>query len=369
MVWGIMSLKISHQFFPDLRTIRFILSSTFLVTLLFACTPSHAPFIGTRILWPPAPSHSLLEFKALYYTQSSLRSPQYPLLPGSFVGGDEITISRASGVVSDDHGKVYVSDTVQKNVFIFDFSSEIVRVLSFDHIFDKPSGMDIGRDGRLYVADRGLKSILVFDREGAYLTKIGNDKVLQRPMNVAVNAQLGRLYVSDARKNAIVVFSLTGEFLFQFGGPGKGDGRLAMPHGIRFGKDGNLYVADMLNGRIQVFDPDGSFVSSIGDHAPYQLELEYPRDIAFSSDGNLHIIDIKQALLVSCEPNGKLLLITGGNKHTSHPLGLSSPTGITISQDDTIYIVDQLNNRLTLWNYLGAGDGPELVTMQHKTLP
>lgn len=323
--------------------------------LLAACAPSKSTLIATRIIWPPPPATPLLEFKALYYARSSIRSPRYTTLPRDFRGSDEIAISRASGVVSDGHGKIYVSDSVQRNVIVFDFTSETVRFLTYENIFDKPAGLDIGPDGRLYVADIGKKRVLVFDRAGTYLKSIGDEKTLQRPMNVVVNAPLGRIYISDARKHVIVVYSLEGKFLFQFGGPGRGDGKLAMPHGIKFAKDGKLYVADMLNSRIQVFDAEGNFIRAIGDRPPYQLELEYPRDIAFSSDGNLHIIDIKRALLVSCEPNGKLLLLTGGSEHTSNPLGLSSPTGIVIDSDDTISIVDQLNNRLTLWQYLGRG--------------
>lgn len=334
----------------------FRISLSFLIMfLLCACTPSRSTVMGSRVLWPAAPAKPLLEFEAVYYAQSSIRSPQFPTLPETFEGSDEITISRASGVVSDDHGRVYVSDSVQRNVLVFDFPEKSVRFLTYDNIFSKPAGMDIGPDGRLYVADAGLKKVLVFDRDGKYQTSIGDGKLLQRPMNVAVNASLGRLYVSDARKHVIVVFNMQGDLLFQFGGPGRGDGQLAMPHGLKFDKSGKLYVADMLNSRIQVFDPNGGFIASIGDRAPYQLELDYPRDIAFSSDGVLHIIDIKRALLVSCEPNGKLLLITGGIEHTSNPLGFSSPTGIAVSGDDTIHIVDQLNNRLALWKYLGSG--------------
>lgn len=329
----------------------------FIAFLLAACAHTTSTSIATRILWPAPPAAPLLEFKALYYARSSILSPRFPLFPKALKGSDEIAISRASGVVSDGHGRIYVSDSIQRNVIIFDFSSGSVRFLTHENIFDKPTGMDIGPDGRLYVADVGKKRVLVFDGDGTCLTSIGDEKVLHRPMNVVVNASLGRLYVSDARKHVIVVFSLQGKFLFQFGGPGRGDGKLAMPHGIKFDRSGKLYVADMLNSRIQVFDPDGRFIASIGDRPPYQLELEYPRDIAFSSDGNLHIIDIKRALLVSCEPSGKLLLVTGGGEHTSNPLGLSSPTGIAIDRDDTINIVDQLNNRLTLWQYLGTASG------------
>lgn len=339
---------------PFLSTfIRNILSLLALI-LVSACAPSNSTVIADRILWPPAPASPLLEFKALYSSRNSVLSSRYQELPTMFEGSDEVLLRRASGVVSDGHGKVFVSDSVLRNVLIFDFVTKIVRVLDFDNLFGKPMGMDIGPDGRLYVADAGKMRVLVFGPDGKYLNSIGDKSRLLRPMNVAVNSSLGRIYVSDARKHQIVVFTLSGKFLFQFGGMGRGDGKLAMPHGLRFDKNGNLFVADMLNSRIQVFDPEGRFVSSIGDRAPYQLELEYPRDIAFSSDGILHIIDIKRALLVSCEPNGKLLLVTGSAGHTTHPLGLSSPTGISIGSDDTIHIVDQINNRLTLWKYFGT---------------
>lgn len=353
----------SHTFsyFCLARQIRFTLGVIF-TFLLCSCTPPKSTLIGARILWPAAPARPLLEMMGLYYADSSILSPQFPMMPKTFEGSDEITISRASGVVSDNRGRIYVSDLLQSNVLVFDFLSKSVRYLTYDHIFRKPTGMAIDPDGRLYVADVGIKKVLVFDREGNYLSSIGSEKLLQRPMNVAVNASLGRLYVSDARKNVIVVFNLQGEFLFQFGSHGNGDGQLSMPHGIKFDRSGKLYVADMLNARVQVFDPDGGFIASIGDRAPYQLELEYPRDVAFSSDGNLHIIDIKRALMVSCEPSGKLLLVTGAMEHTSHLLGFSSPTGITVSSDDTIYIVDQINNRLTLWKYLGTGPARQYPT-------
>jgi len=239
-----------------------------------------------------------------------------------------------------------------KEIKVLNFAEKKITTFGFNQPFNLPLDLAFDSSYNLYVVDGNRNKIIVFDQRGVGLFEFGNEKNLLAPSYIAINDKIERIYVSQGRLHQISVFDLTGNYLFKFGQPGVDDGEFAAPQGMAIDSMGNLYVADMLNSRIQIFDQNGTYLSSFKFVGDTRYPYENPKDLEFGTDGNLYILDQRKALLISYTPEGKFLFAIGGNSRTTHPLGFSSPSSIDIDKKGKIYITDQLNRRLTLWQIL-----------------
>ena len=132
-----------------------------------------------------------------------------------------------------------------------------------------PHGVASDAAGRVYVADSGNDRVLVFDTAGEYGSLALTPKLaidgLAAPFDVAVSDagtplddEDDFLYVADSGRNRIVAYTLRGtaaEMVAQIGDLGSGEGFFAGPMALAVGKrDGastdDLYVADAHNGRL-----------------------------------------------------------------------------------------------------------------------
>lgn len=90
--------------------------------------------------------------------------------PGEFGG--------ASNVALDKDGNVYVTDTMNNRVEIFDaegnFISEFGKHGDGPGYFARPKGIAVDCDGHIWVADQYQDRVQVFNREGELLTYIGD---------------------------------------------------------------------------------------------------------------------------------------------------------------------------------------------------
>jgi DNA-binding beta-propeller fold protein YncE len=91
-------------------------------------------------------------------------------LPGEFGG--------ASNVALDSDGNVYVTDTMNNRVEIFDaegnFISEFGKHGDGPGYFARPKGIAVDCDGHIWVADQYQDRVQVFNRDGQLLTYIGD---------------------------------------------------------------------------------------------------------------------------------------------------------------------------------------------------
>jgi DNA-binding beta-propeller fold protein YncE len=90
--------------------------------------------------------------------------------PGDFGG--------ATNVAVDNDGDVYVTDTMNNRVEIFDadgkFISEFGKHGDGPGYFARPKGIAVDSDGHIWVADEYQDRVEVFNREGQLLTYIGD---------------------------------------------------------------------------------------------------------------------------------------------------------------------------------------------------
>ncbi len=111
--------------------------------------------------------------------------------------------------------------------------------------------------------------------------------------NVAVVDSLQRIYVTDGNNGRISVWGGPDEFLFSFG-RGIGEGALGLPRGaVMDGRD-RLHVVDAVEQKVKVYDVSGAepeYLFAFGDWGNGDGLFNFPNDIALDATGRLYIAD------------------------------------------------------------------------------
>lgn len=309
---------------------------------------------ASPLQWPPPPQNP----RILYL--GSIKSPTETGIKDSWlkkvmstVFGSEKDIStmlRPYGVYADTD-RVYVTDPGSGRLHIYDRGRKryfpVERWGEEDLI--SPIGIAVDGNGNMFVSDSVLKQVLVFDKEGKYLRAIGPPDMFQRPAGIALDGN--RLYVVDTHGHQVIVLSKeNGNFLFSFGKNGIEKGNFNFPTNIFITKEKLIYVTDSMNFRIQVFNPDGGFLTSFGKLGDGSGNFSKPKGIAVDSEGHIYIVDSHFDNVQIFDRNGNLLLVFGSSGNGKGEFTL--PAGIYIDSLDRIYVADSYNQRIQIFQYL-----------------
>lgn len=259
--------------------------------------------------------------------------------------------------VAAHQGRVYVTDSVQRRVIMFDLQGN--RYKEFENeapgeLF-KPAGIDLSPLGDVYVADVGARRIAVYDAEGKFLRFIGDPSRLQRPAGIALSPNGQRAYILDtggvdSQDHRIEVYdAIQGEYLTTIGRRGTGEGEFNLPIQITVARDGTLYVVDKGNFRVQAFDADGKFLRSFGSIGRLPGQFFSPKGITTDSDGNIYVVDTAFGNVQLFNPAGQLLMVIGQRGQSSAPGNYMLPSGIDVDENGRVYIVDQFFRKVDIY--------------------
>lgn len=221
----------------------------------------------------------------------------------------------------------------------------------------RPTGIAISPHGTVYVADTGNDRIQVFDRDGTYLRGFGSrgDErgQFRRPMDLDID-DAGRVYVAELGGDRVQVFSAQGEWLREFRGEDTEAGPFDGAAGVWVAPDGDVFVADFYNDRVGHFLPDGSFRGIVGQ--PGRIlpgRLHYPTDVE-GLGGVLVVGDAYNHRVQGFAPDGAPQWRLGG------PFGLGIPgswagwfrvaTGIASDAAGRLYVADFQNHRIQVFD-------------------
>jgi uncharacterized protein (TIGR03663 family) len=193
---------------------------------------------------------------------------------GAF-GQSGSSVSAATGqfygprdVVVDHNGLIYVSDTGNKRIQVFDASGRYLRSFGGPGIIagrlDEPVGLAIGPgerdasslDGLLYVADTWNLRMQVLTLDGAPQREWpiqGWDSQLPTNKPYVALDSAGRVYVSDPEGARVLVFDAQGAPLAVLGGPLSG--LFELPTGVLIDQQDRLWVSDAGSQRLLRFPP------------------------------------------------------------------------------------------------------------------
>lgn len=349
------------------------ISLKYLLLLLIATTisgcASAVAVPQERYFWPPPPNPPRIEWLGVYNSQLDLKTTPFRRIKEFFVGEDApVALKKPVEVRADAvSDKIYVADTEIGGVYVFDLQHSELRMLTTygtnlpEQIV--PMGLAIDGERNLYVLESRRRKVFVFDLSEKYIRTIDLDNICRLPVALAIDKSRGRLYVSDVQSNKIFALTLDGVQLFGFGAPGEGEGTFNKPVSIAIGSRGDIIVADSFNARIQIFSDTGTFRRAFGKRGDGAGEFQLIKAVAVDADDNIYVVDGRSHTVSIFNQTGDLLQTVGGYYAVSSsgklaPAGFSLPVGIDIDGRGRIYIADQLNSRIQVFQYLPETSAP-----------
>jgi N-acyl-D-amino-acid deacylase len=242
----------------------------------------------------------------------------------------------------DANGRVFAFTRAEPPVIELDPSGKVVKTWG-EKMFVWPHGLRIDRDGFLWITDGRARNgigqqVFKFTRDGQLVMTLGKAGVsgdgpdtFNSPTDVAV-APNGDIFVSDGHVNSrIVKFSKDGAFIKAWGKRGDGPGEFNVPHTIFFDSQGRLLVGDRSNRRIQIFDQEGKFLDQ-------WTQFGSPSGIFITPDDTLYVVDYndKMALFVGSAKDGSI-------RYRSDQV---LAEGVVVDQAGTIYVGETVTGHL-----------------------
>lgn len=305
--------------------------------------------------------------------------------PG-FINGPAASarFSQPRGIAVDGAGNVYVADLNISVIRVISAAGE-VSVLAGDPAspgdtdgsgaaarFYGVTGLAWDGTGSVIIAEGGNHTIrrttpagLVTTLAGAssreHRDGTGNLARFSSPVDVALDGA-GNLYVPDpingvvrkVRADGMVTTVVAG-----VSGP-TGIARFGYPTGVAVATNGTLYVADGYENLIYRITATGvlSLLAGNGKNQYYltdgqgtEASFTYPQGIALDQAGNLYVADTFNNAIRRVTPGG-LVSTLAGNRSAGYADGagsaaqFSSPSGVAVAIDGTVYVADQNNARI-----------------------
>lgn len=212
-------------------------------------------------------------------------------------------------VAVDDAGHIYVADTWNHRIQKFDADYTFLAgwgnavqvselgVPGAQGNFYGPRGLDISPDGELYVTDTGNKRVQVFDLDGTFLREFGGRGTgagrLDEPVGISINEN-GLVAVADTWNRRIQIFDAAGTVLRQWQIP---SWSVTNPDEKPFllWVGARIFVTDPHRQRVLVFSDAGSYQWSLS--AAAGAGLSFPVGLA-AVDDTLYVSDVHNGELV-----------------------------------------------------------------------
>jgi DNA-binding beta-propeller fold protein YncE len=264
----------------------------------------------------------------------------------AYLHAEGIRLNGPRGVfVEPESGEIYVADTANNLVAVFDRQAVPLFSFGFNREFAEPQKAVVDPRGRLYVLGGIPPVVMIFSFRGEYIRDFPFGEGFKgMPAQVTAMAadRSGNLYFGDSGNGEVLVFGpdhrLTSRFEVH---QGKDRSRIS---GIAIAETGEIYVVDVqATPAVRVYSPDGKFLRGWGEHATGPQNFSYPSGIALAG-GRVIVVDSIRHSIISFTSSGTYLRRDGGYGLT--PGGLAYPTDIATDAKGRVYVVDRVGNRL-----------------------
>ena len=260
-------------------------------------------------------------------------------LSGNGGPGNEATFNAMHAVLVSPEGLLYIADSFNHCVRVFDPKSGIVEALA-------------GTGAKGNTGDGGPAKEATFNE--AYC--------------IAADGKFEKMYVVDLQNRRVRVINMKTKIVTNFAGNGqKGvpkDGEPAIsqplvdPRAVAVDpKSGSVYILDRSGNALRVVDSAGTIrtVAGTGKAGVGELMMNGPKFVAVDRDGSVLIADTENHRIVRYTPgSNKLKLVAGTGKAGSLGVGgdpknceLNKPHSVTVHpKTGRIYICDSSNDRI-----------------------
>jgi len=202
-------------------------------------------------------------------------------------------LARPGGLAIDIENRfLYVVDTQNDVIVVFDADTfKMLRkigvagkkhTLTDPGTFSLPTNVAVDKDGNVYVTDTLNNRVQIFDADGKFISMFGKNGdgpgYLARPKGIAIDAD-GHIWVVDAVQQRVQVFNKEGQLLIYFGEAGNWPGQFSAPYDIAIDTKFNRVVTtEQFPGRVQMF-------RYVTDAEAEQLRIERAKDETKSAAG------------------------------------------------------------------------------------
>ena len=135
--------------------------------------------------------------------------------------------------IDTENRLLYVADVDQDQVLVYDADTLKLKrrigtgghkhELTTPGDFARPAGLAVDQEGNLYVADTLNNRIEIFDGDGKFVSTFGKagdgPGYFSRPKGVAIDGD-GHIWVVDGMQDRVQVFNQEAQLLISFGGHG-----------------------------------------------------------------------------------------------------------------------------------------------------
>jgi sugar lactone lactonase YvrE len=192
-------------------------------------------------------------------------------------------------------------------------------------------------------------------------TRGNGERQFSFPMGLTWDETRKEIFIADTGNDRIVRLTPEGRFVAQHGGFGlafkdhseEREDSLDEPYDVAIGGFSEFYVSDQNNNRISVFD---SYQSYKGKLYPPENDrrnrLDRPRGIKVDSENNIWVVDGRADTIIKISANGDRLFELGGYGYSKFQL--RNPNQIDINHHGEIFIADQGNGRIAVFDRLGS---------------
>lgn len=167
------------------------------------------------------------------------------------------------GLAFDGGGNLWVTDVSGPFNSVHEFGSDgtLLRTIGEVGMFNFPNGVAVDPNGYVYVTDSNNGRLVVFDPSGAQRAVVSRGAAqgdLGLPRGTAVDDS-GRVYVVDTTAQGVQLYHVIGQadrqpkYIGRFGVQGSTDGAFQYPNGVAVDARARVYVTDWRNNRVQVW--------------------------------------------------------------------------------------------------------------------
>jgi DNA-binding beta-propeller fold protein YncE len=177
-------------------------------------------------------------------------------------------MSSPAGLAIDNENRfLYVCDTDLDQVLVYDADPpyKLLRTMGKPGTkheattpgdFSRPTNVAVDKDGNLYVADTFNNRVEIFDADGNFIREFGKPGdgpgYFARPKGIAVDGD-GHVWVADAMQDRVQVFTPEGRLLIWMGGHGLMPGQFNALAGLTIDKLNRVVTTEQYPGRMQIF--------------------------------------------------------------------------------------------------------------------
>ena len=238
-----------------------------------------------------------------------------------------------TAVAVDTKGRVYLCDTGNRRVVMFEPNGDSSTQTVFDSRLEKPVGVYADVFGHVWVVDQETKTVWKYtvNATGHAAARVkfdtgvdsaGHRIVLQDPTSVAVDLAQN-VFIADAGSHAVFQYQPNGKNI-----PVKGE--FENPVSLAVNLSGHAYVADATKSEVQVITP--LYTPKRQTAAPTQPGTA----VALGRDDAAYVVSSDAGTLEKLTPDGASIIARG----------FQHPEGVAVNALDEIYVSEKDTGKL-----------------------